>query len=56
MPAIRSNHLKRVQFEQEMADKSATNMARIIHQKLSGMHETEADARSVQVPSEGERH
>jgi hypothetical protein len=56
MPAIRSNHLKRAQFEQGMADKSVTNMARIIHQKLSTMHTTEADARTIGPPREGEEH
>jgi hypothetical protein len=38
MPIIRSNHLARAQFEREMADLSATNIERIIHNKLADLH------------------
>lgn len=52
MPAVGIHHRKRAQSELEMADASATNMARMIHSKLAEMHLIAAEARLNAVPSE----
>ena len=44
MPTLRNMHRRRALFEQGMADRSATNMARIIHQRLALLHDVEAEA------------
>lgn len=54
MPVLRNTHRRRALFEQEMADRSATNMARIIHQRLSILHSDEADARVLESPLKGQ--
>ena len=38
MPIIRSNHLARAQFERGMADLSASDVERVIHNKLADLH------------------
>ncbi len=43
MPALRNMHRRRALFEQGMADRSATNMARIIHQRLAVLHDVAAE-------------
>jgi len=56
MPALRNTHRRRALFEQDMADRSASNMARIIHQRLAILHSAAADARSLDTPQEGQGH
>lgn len=38
MPVLSDNHLRRARFERDMADASATNIERIIHNKLAALH------------------
>ena len=49
MPAIFAHHRQRARSERDMADASATNMARIIHTKLADLHAAAADLRVVDV-------
>lgn len=51
MPVIRSDHFKRAQFERDMAGASATNVERIIHNKLAELHLAAGEKRSGKVPS-----
>ena len=46
MPIIRNQHLAREQAERKMAKLSATNIERIIHNKLADLHSAAADDRS----------
>jgi len=52
MPVHRNPHRRRALFEEETADRSATNMARI-HQRLSILHPDEPDARPVETSLKG---
>jgi hypothetical protein len=45
MTIIRKNHLARALVERQMAELSATNVERIIHNKLADLHSAAADAR-----------
>ena len=45
MPIIRSQHLAREQAERKMARLSATNVERMIHNKLADLHATAGHAR-----------
>jgi hypothetical protein len=46
---IRSQHLVRAKAERKMAKLSATNIERIIHNKLADLHSTAAGKRGVAV-------
>ena len=54
MPNIRSNHLARARFERDMADLSASNIERIIHNKLADLHSVAGHARPGGHVSDGE--
>jgi hypothetical protein len=53
MPIIRNNHLTRARFERKMADLSATNIARIIHNKLADLHWAAGQARTDRPSADG---
>lgn len=53
MPEISIHHRKRARVERGMADEAATNMARIIHNKLADLHSEAADKRSAHVREAG---
>jgi hypothetical protein len=52
MPIVRSQHLAREQAERKMAKLSATNIERIIHNKLADLHSAAADDRSSEAVSD----
>ncbi|GAA3724783.1 hypothetical protein GCM10022268_35980 [Sphingomonas cynarae] len=54
MPIIRSNHLARARNERQMADQSASNVERIIHNKLADLHSAAGQARPAEPLVDGE--
>ena len=52
MPKIRSQHLAREQAERKSAKLSATNIERIIHNKLADLHAAAGEARLDKKPSD----
>jgi hypothetical protein len=54
MPIIRKAHLARAQFERGMADQSASNVERIIHNKLADLHSIAGHARPAESLVDGE--
>jgi hypothetical protein len=51
MPIVRSQHLAREQAERKMAKLAATNIERIIHNKLADLHSAAADDRPGETAS-----
>lgn len=54
MPIIRSNHLARARNERQMADQSASNVERIIHNKLADLHSAAGRALPAEPLVDGE--
>lgn len=54
MPIIRNNHLARARTERHMADLSATNIERIIHNKLADLHWAAGQTRPGEPVVDGE--
>jgi hypothetical protein len=54
MPIIRSNHLARARSERQMADRSASNVERTIHNKLADLHSAAGQARPAEPLVDGE--
>lgn len=53
MPIIRRDHFVRARSEREMADASATNIERIIHNKLADLHWAAGNARPDEAAGNG---
>lgn len=53
MPIIRSNHLARARTERQMADQSASNIERAIHNKLADLHSAAGQARPAEPLADG---
>jgi hypothetical protein len=54
MPIIRSNHLARARNERQMADQLASNVERIIHNKLADLHSAAGQARPAEPLVDGD--
>lgn len=48
MPIIRNNHLASARNETQMADQSASNVERTIHNKLADLHSAAGQARPTE--------
>jgi hypothetical protein len=55
MPIIRNNHLARARTERQMADSSASNIERIIHNKLAELHWAAGHTQPAEPAIDGER-
>jgi hypothetical protein len=53
MPIIRNNHLARARTERQMADRSASNIERIIHTKLADLHWAAGHTRPAEPVTDG---